>query len=316
MYLHTDFVTRFPIIPGQNVMLFFIQPTVHTLRPENMTYTDTCYEPVSLPFIAKYGEHGDFIVDTSHSVENTIAWRLLCGNSDVPSTISEQTYHSIVQPVRDVESLIISVTDYDSYQRVTKELMHQPVRQGVFTRDVTYAEQYEQAVASYTSQSDNLPVLVQPNMRQYGRPDYLDPCYRVDQQTFAKLPVPSIHRYFMNWRVFQAYLELIRVPFGPVMGLGDQVMHLDMYALHVEQVQSQIKHVYSTKIQQAIEFDYMLDPEEYEAGDVPEFVDFYTALVQNRLVLSGGCDENDAESIRLFCEQLSLDDCREWARLI
>lgn len=336
MYLHTDFVTHMPIQENQKVILFFIakptlprylakQPTVI----ENMSYIDTTYQPISIPFVARYGEHGDFILDPNHTTTNSLAWFMLKthqANEDMalPTTITEHNYREIFnENIRN--NVAISVTDYNHYQTATEELMFQPVRQGVFTRDETYAKDYEnrkQALINHAKTMEphddtdvlfsfafrDLKPLVQPNMIQSGQSTRIQNEYRIDQLEISQITNVSIHLYYNQWGIFQKYLEMIRVPFSPVTGLGSQSDYPEIYSIYAREVTQQAKNLFTRTIQSIIENEYELLNE--AQNDQPEFVTYYQKLAEKYNMQID--NDEDPKQIKRFANALTLDELEKW----
>lgn len=336
MYLHTDFVTHLPIQENQKVVLFFIAKPAYKLFSsaniapvENMTYIDRDYQPISIPFVAHYGKHGDFILDESHTQTNVLAWIMMSNhhaseNMPLPKKITEHDYRELFNE-HIGKNTAISVTDFNSYQTVTNYFMHKPIQQGVFTLDDTYAEDYEarkQELLEEIKTVDNtVPMtvfqldwgdmrsLVQPNMIQGGNSSRIDYDYRDDQLEIAKITNATIHIYYNQWGIFQSYLTMIRVPFAPVAGLGGQEAHIDALVLYAQQVQQQVKNHLTKSIQQAIEYEYALDPKEYEE-DIPEFVALYNQL--SSMVKPVISDDQNTEQIKSFADSLTLEQLKLW----
>lgn len=346
MYLHTDFVTHLPIVEGQKVMVFLIAQRKPFGVPEpvsNQTYADKLYEPITLPFIAHYGEHGDFILDSEHHNVNTFMWsvsskRHIKKELPMPDTITEQTYRDMLSP-EIADRILISATDYDSYVETVDHLIDQPVRQGVFTRDETYREAYIQCqtqwldyihemnayIKTHTPMDmykdlnmkmdlmdrvETLQPLAQPNMLNMGSRSRVKPPYEDAQIDMAQNTNPELDFFLNGWGIFQAYLDMIRVSFAPVTGIGGQEPHVDMQIWYAEQIVKQVSNTMMEDIIDVIVDDVYLDTDEYDNVDVPKFVQVYHQL-SKELRTSIINDENELE-ILAFLSSCSFDQLKKW----
>lgn len=248
-YLYTDFVTRLPIQPGQKVILFFINETLYkqmfhqknTQNPnEGFSAINKKAIPVSYPFIAHYGDHGDFVLDTAHTVENQAAWTLLHLNYDsnlkdtVDLTMPLTFDHNKINDL--MKNAGISVTTYNTFIKASDKLKNTLARQGIFSSNNTVSGEYyarKHTLKTYfnTVEDKRQAVGLTMDMDQMTpiQPDIINRkafslmlTNEKHQKWIAAHADKTIDTHIIRWEAFTSYLEIARIPFGPVAGIGSQ----------------------------------------------------------------------------------------------
>lgn len=341
-YYYTDFVTHLPVIEDQKVILFFITKESLYFRMketiENKSYINAMFQPLSFPLIARYNDHGDFILDPEHKIENQFVWNRLEQHLkpehqvNLPEIIDNNTYKDLFKDDNVRNNTVLSVTDYASYIDVSETLMNQPARQGVFTRELTYVEEYNQRrqefadfIEEHKALSDydmdwalirnSLRAIASPDMKLQTGGQIINPLNLQDQLAIHHMQDPTIHQHLLLWSVFTAYLEIIRTPFAPVAGIGFQTKDADILILQAKQVENQVRRMLADDIRKMFIYDFYLNPEDYKKDnqDCPAFVTYYDKLTN--VVGTQIHDLNDIADVNAFMSKCSLEQLEEWINL-